>query len=340
MKKLFSLLLSVFLSSSVILSCSKKESEKFLYGSTEIQELDGGACSSPHLIAYEKGFFAEEGVDVKLVSGNFETNKIGLASGKTAIATGDFQFFPSANEGLDIKIVAGLHEGCIKLVVPANSSINSVKDLAGKRIGVDEIGGTPMAVTSVALANSNISPTDGVQWVVYPLDQLISIADKGDVDAIALWDPFGTIAAKKGYKVLVDIAVDPLFKDRYCCFIYASGKVLRENPKKITAILNGLHKASVWIAEHPEEAAKLLIEKKYFPDDDPEVLAELLNSYKYNSHHRENSKNKAREDAVYFTDELKKTGFLPKTLDTNAFVNKLYFDINSLYKEENERQHQ
>ncbi|MDR2427254.1 MAG: ABC transporter substrate-binding protein [Endomicrobium sp.] len=312
----------------VFTACAKKADSRFPHGTIEIEALGGGACGTPFYIAYEKGFFADEGINAVLVSGTFETNKAGLASGKYPIANGDFQFFPSVNEGLDIKIIGGLHQGCIKVLVPKNSPIKSAKDFKGKRIGVDEIGGTPMAVTSVVLANANIDPTTGVQWLPYPLDQIISVADKGDLDVVALWDPYATLAEKAGYRVITDISTDPLFAGKYCCFLYASGKQIREQPKRIAAILTALQKASDWVADNPEEAAKIAVEKDYLPGDDPALVAELLISYKYGHKHNViNNEDTTKQDAYYFTDELKKTGYLPKDLNTKKFIDDTYVDV-------------
>jgi len=300
---------------------------EFPLGKVEIQGLNGAACGAPGYIAKEKGFFAAEGLDVTLVSGTFETNKTGLASGKFPVAIGDFQFFPSINEGLKIKLIAGLHQGCIKLVVPPGSKIKDAKDLAGKRIGVDEIGGTPMAITSVYLANSGIDVKTGVNWLAYPVELLQSVAEKGQVDAVALWDPFGTLAEKRGYRVLCDIGKHPLFAGKYCCCLYASTEQLENYPERIKAILRAYNKASEWIAAHPEETANLIIKKKYIASDDPALISELIKSYQYHDHHNVNTTDKAKDDALYFTNELKKTGFLPKDLDTQKFVDKLYYKL-------------
>jgi NitT/TauT family transport system substrate-binding protein len=322
----FSILLSLY-------GCNQKSgkiegaSAQFPLGKVDIQGLGGGACGAPGYIAKEKGFFAAEGLDVTLVSGTFETNKTGLASGRFPVAMGDFQFYPSIYEGLQIKLIAGLHQGCIKLVVPPGSKIKDAKDLAGKRIGVDEIGGTPMAITSVYLANSGINPKNGVIWMPYPVELLQKVAEKGEVDAVALWDPFGTLAEKKGYKVLCDIGTHPLFAGRYCCCLYASTKQLKENPERIKAILRAYNKASEWVAAHPKETAEIIIKKKYVASDDPDLITELIKSYQYHCHHDAHTTLKAKEDALYFTDQLKKTGFLPKDLDTQKFVNSFYYEL-------------
>ncbi|KAA6300562.1 MAG: hypothetical protein EZS26_003286 [Candidatus Ordinivivax streblomastigis] len=307
---------------------TKGASETFPLGKIDIQALPGGACTAPAYIAKEKGFFESEGLDVTLVSGDFETNKLGLASGKYPVANGDFQFFPSANQGLDIKLIAGLHQGCIQVLVPPGSLIKKAEDLAGKRIGVDEIGGSPMAVTSILLANHGIDPTTGVTWLPFPRDQLPTVADKGnEVDAVALWDPFGPLAVKRGYTVICDIGIDPLFAGRYCCFLFASGKQLRENPERIKAVLRAYHKASEWIAQNPEETARIVTEKGYVPSEDPAFIAELLIGYRYHAKHDASVKHQTKEDARYFAHELKKAGFLPKDLNEELFVENLYFEV-------------
>jgi NitT/TauT family transport system substrate-binding protein len=302
-------------------------SDEFPLGQVEIQGLSESACAAPTYIAKEKGFFAEEGLDVTLVSGTFETDKAGLASGKYPVSTGDFQFFPSINEGLDIKLIDGLHQGCIKVLAPPWSDIRIPADLAGKRIGVDEIGGSPMAVTTVLLANVGIDPVNGVSWVPYPKDQLELAAEKDEVDAVALWDPFATVAERKGYTVLCDIGTDPLFAGKYCCFLFASGKQLRENPRRIAALLRAFHKAAEWIAAYPEETARISIEKGYIPADDTAFVSALLQSYHYHAHHDASTHQQAKADARFFVEQLKKTGFLPAGIDPNAFVDKLYFDV-------------
>jgi NitT/TauT family transport system substrate-binding protein len=306
----------------------KGVSERFPFGQVEIQALSGSACIAPSYIAKENGFFEQEGVDVTLVGGDFELNKLGLATGRFPVANGDFQFFPSAAQGLDIKLISGLHQGCIQLLAPPGSGIRTAKDLAGKRIGVDEIGGSPMAVTSVLLANHGIDPRTGVTWVPFPREILPTIADDGkEVDAVALWDPWGPLAVRRGYTVICDINVDPLFAGKYCCFIYASGKHLRENPELIKALLRAFRKASEWIAVHPEETAKIVTERGYVSSSDTALVSQLLISYKYHARHDHTNKQQAKSDALYFSHELRKAGFLPADLDPEQFVNSLYVDV-------------
>jgi NitT/TauT family transport system substrate-binding protein len=304
---------------------------KFPYGEYEIS-YSGSTCGSPTSIGDLKGFFAEEGIKINLVSGStFEASRASLAAGKTIVENGDFQYFPGVYNGLDVKLIGGLHEGCIKLLAPKNSPITSLADLRGKTIAVDEIGGTPMSVASVAAGSAGINPQTEITWVPYPNDQISQSLEKGEVDVAALWDPFATTLENTGnYRVLVDISEHPLFKDRACCFLFASGKVVRENPAAVAATLRGYHKAVAWIGANPAEAAQLLVSEKKVATGDVGLVAGLLGHYHYDQHSGSTANQRAKDDAVYFARELTKIGYLPADLDPVKFIDDIYVDIFAL----------
>ena len=92
-----------------------------------------------------------------MIKVDFNTLKLGLASGKidaVQLTAGDLK---SIEQGLNIKITNGVHTGCIQAVVPVNSTIQSVKDLKGKNIGVESMGGMPMTLLSVDLGKNGIN---------------------------------------------------------------------------------------------------------------------------------------------------------------------------------------
>jgi len=294
----------------------------------------GATCSSPIAIALLNGYYADEGLDVTLVSGNtFETNRNLLAAGKEAVINGDFQFFPSIYNGVDIKLISSLHEGCIKIVVPKGSSIKSFADFKGKRIAVDEIGGSPMSVASIAAGSVGIDPQTEITWLPFPVDQVIQALDKGEADIAAVWDPFGTIAEETGnYTTLLDLAKDPLFKDHCCCFIFASGKVLKDNPKVVAAFVRAINHAREYIEENPEEAAKKLIESGRIATKDQDLVVKLLKSYNFGKRLADTDNKLARDDALYFAGWLSKIGYLPKDLNVEQFVDNSFVDVFALAK--------
>lgn len=342
--KLTAALTAVALSVSVLASCSVSEAgsdagsaaggsnvtnTSYKYGKVDIPGKDGALCGAPIYIAYENGYFAEEGFDVNLISADFETRKIGLNNGSIPIVNGDFQFFPSIENGIKVKVVDGLHEGCIKFAVRPDSDISTVEDLKGKKIGVDEIGGTPHQVASLWLENAGISadPSDGeVTFLPYSDGNLeFEALANGEIDVAALWDPLGSIHEKAGdVKIIFDLGKDEYFADHFCCFLYASNKVLEENPEEVAALLRAYRKAQEWIYENPEEAVDIIVNKNYASIEDKELAVNLVKSYGYPSaaEHSGDWDAHVEGDVKYFVDGLAKIGYLQS--DPDQFAKDIY----------------
>ena len=133
-KKVLSIFLAAALFAASLTGCgnsggstqsatSAASETEYKFGKIDIPALDGSLCGAPIYIAYEKGFFAEEGIDANLTAADFETRKIGLNNGNVPFVNGDFQFFSSAEQGIDMKVIGGMHYGCIKLVVRSDSDL-------------------------------------------------------------------------------------------------------------------------------------------------------------------------------------------------------------------------
>ncbi|MBR1443028.1 MAG: ABC transporter substrate-binding protein [Firmicutes bacterium] len=91
-------------------------------------------CEAPIQMGVEKNFFEEEGL-------KFEMVKIDAAHMPEAIGSGQIEagfgllgkYLQPIDNGLDIKVTAGIHTGCTKVLVPNDSDIKSVADLKAKK---------------------------------------------------------------------------------------------------------------------------------------------------------------------------------------------------------------
>lgn len=303
------------------------ESAQTRHWNITIPGKSGSLCNSPTYIAYEKGFFAEEGIDVELITADFEAKKVGLANGTIATINGDFQYFPSIEAGVEMTIVAGLHQGCIKLNVLPDSPIQGVNDLIGTKIAVDEIGGTPYQVALLWLAQNGIS-ADQVTFLPFNDGSLeLEALYNGQVDVAALWDPLATTSVEEGkVRTILDISEDEPFAGHFCCFLYASNKVLAEDPELIAAELRAYHKAQNWIYENPEEAVQLVTEKQYVSIEDHDLAVQLVKSYGYPSTEDYASGVWDIEgDVAYFAQALYDVGFL--TTPPEEYVRQAYTEV-------------
>lgn len=309
----------------------KTDSEDYKYGTVEIPCLDGALCGAPLYIAYENGYFAEEGIDAKLIAADTETRKIGLNNGTYPITNGDFMFFQSIEQDVNVSVVDGLHNGCIKVLVPADSDIDSAEDLAGLNIGVDEIGGPPYQATSIWLENAGVraSGSDAdVTFLPYSDGNLeLEALNSGEIDAAAIWDPIASEAIKSGKaKALLDIGKDGIFANKYCCFVYASDKVLKENPDEISAILRAIRKAEQWINDNPEETVEIIVAGEYSEVEDKELAVQLLKEYVYpTTEELEAGERNVKETVEYFAEQLYSIGYL--TSEPSELMEKLYTEV-------------
>jgi NitT/TauT family transport system substrate-binding protein len=279
----------------------------------------GGTCEAPIYIAYEKGIFRRNGLNVELVRLSPATFEVTVASGKVDCYLTTPNGFKSIEQGLDIVITDGVHAGCLAAVVPIKSRIRSVADLRGKTIGTDSLGGG-QSLLSMELLRKGIDPQKGVNWRVYPAPQLELALDKGLVDAIYGYDPFPTmiVRERKGRIIFSNTTTKP-YADDYCCFIGLTGRVARREPAIARALTKSFAEAADWIVRDPKRAAQIGIDMKY-TGGDVDLNTALLRQY----HWWHNDPKRARTSLVAFLTGMKKVGMLERTTDINALVKRTF----------------
>src|SRR6516165_3895565 len=131
----------VAMASLLVIGCGKGNSNSSA-GSNKVRVgYIGLTCEAPIFTAYEKGFFKEEGLDVKLVKCEWANYKDVLALGGFDITHHLVMYFlKPVEQGLDVKFTGGIHRGCLRVQAQANGKIHSITDLRGKRIGIPGMG--------------------------------------------------------------------------------------------------------------------------------------------------------------------------------------------------------
>src|SRR5712671_2952951 len=197
----------------------------------------GLTCEAPIYAAYEKGFFKEEGLEPELVKCSWSTYKDALALGSYDITHHLVMYFlKPIEQGLDVKFLAGIHRGCLRVQAAVNGNIHSVKDLRGKRIGVPGMGTPPFIFANRVLGANGIDPGREITWVVFPAGELGLALDKGEVDAVADSEPIGSMLIAQGkVRNVADQAADSPYRDEYCCAVLVNGKFLARNPNASAA---------------------------------------------------------------------------------------------------------
>src|SRR4029077_7869750 len=150
--------------------CGKKTSTTKVINSKHVKiGYIGLTCEATIFVAYEKGFFKDEGLEPELVKCSWAAYKDNLALGSYDFTQHLVMYFlKPIEQGLDVKFLGGVHTGCLRVQGPTNSPIKSVADLRGKRIGVPGMGTPPFIFATRAVSTAGLSPAKDIEWKVYP----------------------------------------------------------------------------------------------------------------------------------------------------------------------------
>ena len=149
-------------------------------------------------IADKKGFFQKHGVNVKLEWFEYGPSLDAFSVGKIDAVGGARNV---------IILINDYSNGNDKIV--ARPGINSVKELKGKKVGV-EFGCLSHALLINALTKNGLKESD-VELVNMPTHQAAQILETGEVDAVVAWQPHSGNALElvKGSKAIYTSADEP-----------------------------------------------------------------------------------------------------------------------------------
>ncbi len=329
----FKLSVGVALLGSVALtSCNKgdKPAEVTAEGLTKIKiGYIGLTCEAPLFVAKEKGFFKEEGLEAEMVKCEWAQFKDVLGLGGFHVAHQPvMMFLKPIEQGMDVKMTAGVHLGCLRVQAPINGNINSIADLKGKRIGVPGMGTPPFIFANRVLGDNGINPQKDVEWRVFPSAELGLALEKGEVDAIANAEPIGTLLlSEKKVKTIADQAKDKPYAGEFCCAILMNGKYVANNEKASAAATRAILKGGKWVETNPRAAARLGILKGYVASN-PELNTQILGQLRYVP------SISGGEHAVRAAAEsMKRVEMLSSTTDTEKLSNSVFVKFDGVTDE-------
>lgn len=289
----------------------------------------GSLCGAPLYVGIEKGFFAEENLEIEQVTVDAAHVSEAIGADQVDVGMGLIgKFLQPLENGLPAKFTTGIHTGCIKLLVPADSDIASVSDLKGKNIGVPGLADAGTIITKRSLDSAGIGVTDDnmeVTFTVFSRNDLPQALENKAVDAIVLGDPQASIAEEQyGLTPLIDNATDDAYKDEYCCAAFVTTKLAEENPEAAAAFTRAVQKASQWVQDNPDEAAQLITEKNYVSGD-ADFNASVLKAYNYKP-----SVQGGYDALKLSVEQLSKIGVLKQDTDAAAFADNAYLFLDGV----------
>lgn len=210
----------------------------------------------PFFVARDKGWFAEEGIEVELVNiEDVDVRAAALASGEldAMVAMVDAtvrHFTPST--GLQFVFAVSDSRGGDGLV--ASRDIKSIAGLRGKRVAVDP-DGTARFYLNLLLRDAGLSEND-VTLVPLSPGAAGHAFETGQVDAAVTWEPWlGRTRMRENGHVLADTSERPGLLIEA---VVAPAAVLRERAGDFAALYRAWRRAVAFTRENPEEADRIM----------------------------------------------------------------------------------
>lgn len=253
----------------------------------------------PLSIAQEKGFFAQQGVEVELVVNPDPYSMIlDFSAGKADGMPWTMEVVVRilAKEP-DVRVVLNSGQTAGADVIVARPEIETIADLRGKTIAA-KAGATGEMLVTEMLQRSGLG-IDDVTLVDVSEQDLVAHLQDGVIQAGHTWQPYAAQAMRNGARVLFSTKETPgLFAD----FTLFRGSILREQPDDVRAFIRAWFQAVEYWQAHPEEGNEIIgramnippgdistegyeffsladVQRRFAPGNDPSSLIPLVNKH-------------------------------------------------------------
>ena len=267
MKKYVVLLIGLLLL-GLMTGCGSKEGAK-----QDLQPLSIGLMpdtdSLPFIIAQEKGYFKEEGLEVNIQQYKSAMDRdSALQSGNLDGAVSDMLAVAFAKDGGFNVRVTSFTDGSYKLIASAQSGAQSVTDMKGKDVAVSR--NTIIEYVTDQILEKEKMGEESINKVIIPqIPTRLEMLQNGKLAAATLPEPMASIAVHNGCRFVTgsdELGINP-------GVIMFTAKTTNDRRAELAAMYRAYNKAVDYLNNTPrEEYIDLIVEKGGFPPAAKEAL--------------------------------------------------------------------
>lgn len=222
--------------------------EEPAYGTT-ISLISTSGCTAPINVAYESGYFEEEGLDVEIVQSQTSTIDA-VGTGQAAIGAGHItsSLIPMIN-GVGAQYLSPMHTGCKALYVAGDSDIETAGDMEGMTIGIHGgIGESDHNIAMRFLQEEGIEDAaNAVNYMNSDVAATTEAIKNGELDGAIYSENYAAPFVESGeLKMINSLTFDEAFEDEVCCATYVNKQFAQENPITTKKLERAILKANSW----------------------------------------------------------------------------------------------
>ncbi|MBB2200600.1 ABC transporter substrate-binding protein [Gluconacetobacter tumulisoli] len=282
-------------------------------------------CTAAVPVAKAKGFFAQHNLDIDYVNFAGATDQLleAISTGRADGAPGmALRWLKPLQQGFDVKLVAGLHAGCMYMLAPPGGAVTQLSDVRGKTVGVTDMGGPDRNFFAIRLKEIGIDPESDVQWRQYPADLLPLALQRGEVQAITDGDPYAYLQKRQFGLVEIDSNMRGDWAHVACCVIGLRGALIRNEPPVAVAVTRAILDAGAWLACNPDEAGRIF--QPYAPRATAGDIAAMI---RVEGHHHQTRAGNFRDEIALYANALKDIGVFRPSFDTARYATRVTQDL-------------
>ncbi|MEX3896830.1 ABC transporter substrate-binding protein [Paraburkholderia sp. BR10954] len=285
----------------------------------------GAICTAPVPVAVQQGFFRKHGLQVELINFAGSTDQLleAIATGKSDAGVGmALRWIKPLEQGFDVKLTAGIHGGCMRLLATRASGIVDLQGLKGRTVGVSDMASPARNFFAVSLKKIGVDPDNDVHWRQYPAPLLGEALKKGEVHAIADGDPTIWTLREADHLQEVSNNLCGEYANRVCCVLGVRGSLVRKDRATAQALTQALLEATEWTANHPAEAAAV-----FAPNAPGANVAQLTEMLKSHTDHHHPVGDAFKKEISLYADDLKSVGVLNSGTNSDRFATRVFADV-------------
>ncbi|MBQ7920849.1 MAG: ABC transporter substrate-binding protein [Lachnospiraceae bacterium] len=282
-RKLLTLSMALLICVGFLFACGKEPAPAENLTKVTLNEVAHSIFYAPMYVAIEEGYFAEEGIDLELVTG------FGADKTMTAVLTGEAEIGFMGSESTIYTYAGGAEDYVVNFAQLTQRAGNFLVSrepiesfswdmLKGSNVLGGRAGGMPQMVFEYILKKQGIDPKTDVN-----IDQSIDFGSTaaafsgGDADFTVEFEPHATALEAKGDGYVVA----SLGKDSgYVPYTAFSAKksFIEANPALIQSFTNALQKGMTYVQNHtPEEIAEVIAPQ--FAETDLSTITTIVSRY-------------------------------------------------------------
>ena len=247
-----------------------------------LSEVTHSVFYAPQYVAIEKGFFAEQGLDVELINGG------GADKVMTSVLTGEADIGFAGPEASIYVLNQGKEDAPVvfaqmtkrdgSFLVGRTDAPFSWEDLRGKTIIGGRAGGVPeMTLEYVMRQNGVVPQTDAAVDTTVQFNMMAGAFTGGNGDYVTLFEPTATEIERSGQGYILTSIGKESGEIPYTAY-FAKASLLRDESDSVQRFTNAIAKALQYVHTHPaSEIAEVIAPQ--FPDTSVETLTTVVQRY-------------------------------------------------------------